>query len=206
MRGFLDFFKTTVIGGFFVVLPIVLIVFLLGQFVVALVDMVEPLASELPVQELGGIGVATLIAILLVVVFCFFTGLLVRTRFGIGLRDWIEGKLLNRLPGYTILRNLTHRFSGKEGTEFAPALVDLYGAGTQALALIVEEQNDGKFTVFIPLAPTPTVGQVLVVSPERLHKIDATLGSVMNSIMQWGVESKKFLSSTSESEAKESPE
>lgn len=193
MRGLVDFIKTTIVGGFFVVLPVVLIVFLLGQAVAALVGVVAPLADELPVRELGGIGVATLLAILVVLALCFITGLLVRTRIGTLVRDWLEGRLLNRLPGYTIIRNLTHRFSGEEGTEFAPALVDLYGANTQALALIVEEHQDGSYTVFVPLAPTPTVGQVHLVPPERVRRVNAPLGTVLNSVMQWGVESNKFL-------------
>ena len=41
--------------------------------------------------------------------------------------------------------------------------------------------------VFIPFAPTATVGQVHILPQERIQKLDATLGSVVNSVTRWGV-------------------
>ncbi|UCG13509.1 MAG: DUF502 domain-containing protein [Deltaproteobacteria bacterium] len=197
MRGFIDFIKTTIVGGIVVVLPVALATLVLTQAITALGALVEPLTDDLPVKTLGGIGVATLSAILLICAICFITGLLIRTRISAIGRDWVEKRLLNRLPGYTIVKSLTQRFSGMEGVEFAPALVDLHGADTHALALLVEEHDDGNYTVFLPLAPTPTIGQVYVIPPEKVKKIDAPLGRVLNSIMQWGVESKELFPSTS---------
>ncbi len=195
MRGLVNFLKATIAGGFFVVLPVAFVVFLLGQTIDALVGLVAPIAEDLPFREVGGVGVATLLSALIVLAFCFITGLLISTRVGEFGRNWIERKLLNRLPGYTIIKNLTRRFSGIEGTEFAPALVDLYGASTRSLAFIVEEHENGSYAVFVPLAPTPTIGQVHLVPHEKVSRIQAPLGAVLNSIMQWGVESRELFTS-----------
>jgi uncharacterized membrane protein len=104
----------------------------------------------------------------------------------------VERKLLKRLPVYTMIKNLTRQFSGAEGTEFAPALVDLYNADARSLAFIVEEHDDGRFAVFVPLTPMPAIGHVHLLPRERVRRIEAPLGEVVNSITQWGVESKKL--------------
>ena len=200
MKGLVDFIKTTVLGGIVVVLPVVLVVFLLAQAIDVIGGLVAPLADKLPSKTLGGIGTATFLAIFAVLGICFVMGLLIHTRIGALTRDWFEAKLLNRLPGYTMIKNLTQRFSGIEGTEFAPALADLYGSNTQALSLIVEEHEDGNYTVFVPLAPTPTIGQVYLLPQERVHRINAPLSRFVNSIMEWGVNSQGLFQPQSELE------
>jgi uncharacterized membrane protein len=198
MKGAANFVKTTAIGGFFVVLPVAIVLFLVGKVLAALVMAVSPLLEMMTLRQIGGVGIATLLAIVLFFALCFVTGLLIRTHFGKIAGRWVEWQILRKLPGYRIIKNLTSRFSGVEGTEFAPALVDLYGGDTRSLALIVEEQDDGGFTVFVPLAPTPTIGQVHVLPAAKVRKIEAPLGTVLNSFMQWGVESNKFLSGNEE--------
>lgn len=186
------FVKTTAIGGFFVVLPVALVLFLLGKAVATLAMAVSPILEDRILREIGGVGAATLLAILLVFLLCFATGLLVRTSLGRLLGDWSERTLLGRLPGYRMLKTLTRRFAGVDGTEFSPALVDLYGGSARSLALVIEELDNGMFTVFVPMAPTPTIGQIHIVPREGVHLIDAPMGAVLNSFMQWGVDSKKL--------------
>jgi uncharacterized membrane protein len=190
MKGIFGFVKTTIMGGFFVVLPVVLVVFFLSEAVDAIVSLVEPLTERFQTQSYGGVGVATPIAILLVLAACFVTGLLMSTPIGTFGKKWVEGKLLNHLPGYTILKNLTQRFSGVEDTDFAPVLVELFGGDTETIGFIVEEHGEGRSTVFVPLAPTPTIGHVYFVSQERVRRIDTPFSTVVNSITQWGVGSK----------------
>lgn len=192
MKGFLNFVKTTAVGGFFVVLPAALVIFLAGKAVGALVVVVMPVLGDMTARQIAGIGLATLLAIVLLFLICFLAGLLVRTRLGKAVLDWAEGKILQRVPGYMMLKNLTQKFAGTEGKQFSPALVDLYGGGSRILALIVEEHDDGRLAVFVPLTPTVTIGQVYFVSPDQVTPIEAPLGPVMNSLMQWGTESKKL--------------
>ena len=70
--------------------------------------------------------------------------------------------------------------------------MDLYGSPSRLLGLIVEVLPDDRIVVFIPVAPTPTVGQIHILPPERVKKLDATLGSVINSLTQWGVGTEKI--------------
>jgi hypothetical protein len=57
VKGFFEFFKTTAVGGFFVILPIVVVVLLLGQALAMLDGLMTPLAESLPVERVGGVEV-----------------------------------------------------------------------------------------------------------------------------------------------------
>ena len=187
MKAILEFFKTTVVGGLVVVIPLMILYLIFGELVDLLVGLTEPITKELPFPALINVIIATLIAIGVAILICFFTGLLVRTGWGGATRDWIENKILSRMPIYTMLKNLTRRFVSQSGEHFAPAEVDLYGSDSRLLGLIVEALPDGRVAVFIPLAPTATVGQVYILPQERVQKLETSLGSVVNSVTQWGV-------------------
>ena len=192
MRKFVDFLKTAIIGGFFVLLPVVVVILLLSLAVATVINAMDPLMKMLPVKSVGGLAVATLAAILLILVFCFLTGFLVQMRIGRLGKQWVESFLLERLPGYVMFKNLTRRLAGEEGIEFAPGLVDLYGSEARALGFIIEEHEDGNFTIFIPLSPMATVGQVFVLPGPNVQKLEAKFVDVVNSLTQWGMESKKL--------------
>jgi uncharacterized membrane protein len=84
-------------------------------------------------------------------------------------------------------KGLTRRFSGAAtGSQFAPALVNV-DCGMQEVAFIVEEHSSGDVTVFVPFTPMPNIGTIRVVSRDRLQRVDASMGTVVNSLMQWGV-------------------
>jgi uncharacterized membrane protein len=192
MRNFVDFLKATIIGGFFVLLPVVVVILLLSLAVSTVVTAIDPLMEMLSIESVGGLAGVTLTAILLILVFCFLTGVLVQMQFGRLGKEWLERLLLERLPGYIMFKNLTRRIAGEEGIEFAPGLVDLYGSEARALGFIIEEHEDGTFTIFIPLSPLATVGQVFVLPGLKVQKLEAKFVDVVNSLTQWGMESKKL--------------
>ena len=192
MKKFVDFLKTTIIGGFLVLLPVVVVLLLMSLAVAAVVSAIKPLIEVLPIQGVGGLAIITLVAILLLLVFCFLTGLFVQMQIGRLGKEWLEKLLLERLPGYIMFKNMTRRLAGEEGIEFAPGLVDLYGSGARALGFIIEEHEGGNFTVFVPISPMATVGQVFVLPRENIQKLEAKFVDVVNSLTQWGMESKKL--------------
>ena len=114
-------------------------------------------------------------------------------------QKWVENFLLDRLPGYVMFKNLTRQLAGQEGIEFAPALVDLYDSEARVVGLIVEELADGKLTIFVPISPTATLGQVYLLPPNKVERMQARFIDVINSLTQWGMESEKLFQSSSES-------
>jgi uncharacterized membrane protein len=192
MRKFAEFIKTTVLGGFLVLLPVVAVLALVGIAVATLIKIVTPIVGKLPIKTVGGLALATLLAVFFLLAFCFLAGLLVRMRMGQLVQKRVENLLLQRLPGYVMFKNLTRQLAGQEGIEFAPALVDLYGSEARVVGLIVEEHADGRFTLFVPISPTATLGQVYFLPHTKVERLEARFVDVVNSLTQWGMESKKL--------------
>ena len=192
MKNFLEFLKTTILGGFLVLLPVVAVLVLIAIAVNSVIAIIAPLAAKLPMKTVGGYTAVTLLAVLLILGFCFLAGLLVQLRLGRLIQTWLESHVLQRLPGYTMIKNLTRQVAGQEGAEFAPALVDLYGSEARVIGLIMEELEDGRLTIFVPMSPTSTLGQVYILPAARVERLHARFLPVVNSLSQWGVESNKL--------------
>ena len=170
-----------------------MVIVLLVLAVVTAIEAIKPVMEKLPIEGVAGMTLVTLAAVLVILFFCFMTGLFVKMRIGSMIRQWLESVLLKRLPGYTMFKNLSKRIAGEGGIEFAPALIDLYGSEARSLGFIIEERGEGNLTVFVPISPMPTLGQVFLVPGTHVQKLEAKFVDVVNSLTQWGMESNKFL-------------
>jgi uncharacterized membrane protein len=188
-----SFIKTTVIGGLVVVVPLSLLVIIFSDLFFTLVDISRPVADHFPFNQLVNTIIVSLLAVTAIFFICFIMGLVVRTSWGVAGKDWFERSLLNRLPMYSMFKNLTHRFVGEEGTQFAPAEIDLHDSGCTLLGAIVEELDDGRLVVFVPITPAATVGQVCLVPKSRVKRLNASLGATINSITEWGIGTKELV-------------
>ncbi len=140
------------------------------------------------------IGGAVL-AVLLVLILCFVVGVFVRTRLGSWSLERFERTILKQIPGYEIISNALKGFAEKK-TAYRAALVRLYGPGTGVLGFIMEENDNGSLTVFVPSVPTLTMGSLHVVDRERVTMLEAGSIDVTNCISQWGIGSRKILGSS----------
>lgn len=60
-------------------------------------------------------------------------------------------------------------------------------------AFIVEELDDGRYTIFVPSVPTPLAGAVYVLARERVHPIDVPFTQAVKSVSQWGSGAKDLV-------------
>jgi uncharacterized membrane protein len=188
MTNLIDFLKTTLRGGFFVVLPIVIVILVIIEAVDLLIVVFSPITELLPVDEIGGIEVATAVAVLILLLMCFLIGLAMKMPIGVRFGSWLNHTVFSRIPGYTMVKELTQGFSGDaaERSLLQPAVVTM-PLESLVLAFIIEEHNNGDFTIFIPAVPTPNIGRIEYVHADRVRKLDVPASSVANSMMQWGV-------------------
>jgi uncharacterized membrane protein len=188
MKKFWKSAGSTFFGGLLVVVPLYLSVLLLLKAMQSLVGLVRPVAMLLP----AWLPAEHALSLLLVIILCFLIGAAVRTPAGRAIRERIEKSLFERIPGYALLRSLTQRIAGKdEERAWKPALVEIEEALVPAF--IIEELDDGRFTVFVPSVPTPFAGAVYVLAPERVHPLDVPFTQALQSISRWGSGSKELV-------------
>lgn len=150
MKTLAEFFKTTLIGGVLVILPVYVAILLLAKMVGGLLALLAPVTAGIP----AGLQFRQVAAILLLVVACFVVGLIVRTGPGLRAKNACERAVLERLPAYGFLRGLARQLTG-HGDEHTmePCLAEIEEALVPAF--IVEDLGDGQYTVLVPSAPTP---------------------------------------------------
>jgi len=195
----LQFVRTTLLGGLVVILPLGLLAVLLHSAVSTIRTLVDPVMGYLPLHLRFPVPVAV-VGVLAV---CFVSGLLVRTRIGTRTNRAVERHVLERIPGYTVVRTVTRRMAGvQDGVDFTAALVEIEEALVPAF--VVEEHEEG-YTVFVPSAPTPGVGAIFILPPARVHPVDVPFGTLVRCVTSWGVGSGALLSAMRRGERRPRP-
>ncbi len=190
----LGFLKTTLLGALLVVVPFGIIGFALWQVTAITRALLGPVFEKLPFDSASIKTCVIVASLLLVVLGCYFTGLLVRTRWGLRFRRWIETRFLEKIPGYKMIRSLAHQYLGEEGeTRFRPVLVDLYGSGTKVIGFAVEDLGDGNIAVFLPSVPAVTLGQLQIVPATRIFPLPASMHETMETLTMFGEGTSELL-------------
>jgi uncharacterized membrane protein len=188
MKPIWEFVKNTLVGGLLVVVPLYLAVLLLLKAMQTVAGLVRPVAKLLP----PALPAENLLSLLLVLGICFLLGLALRARTGRAIRERIEQSLFERIPGYALIRSLTQRLAGESRENvWQPALAEIEEALVPAF--IIEELEDGRFTVFVPSIPTPLAGAVYVLSRERVHPLDVPFTQAIQTVSRWGAGAKTLV-------------
>jgi len=188
MKAIAEFVKTTIVGGLLIILPIYLSVLLLAKAFSGIVSLLSPVTAQLP----AWIPYRQSAALILVIAGCFTAGLIVRTGWGFRAKRAADRYLLEKIPGYTLIRGFTGRLAGQgEGETFAVALAEIEEALVPAF--VIEKHENGHYTVLIPSVPTPMAGSVYILPPERVHLVDVPFHKALKMISKWGSGSGELL-------------
>ena len=188
MKSLIEFVKGTFIGGLLVILPIGLVTALVMKIHNMIKEVLSPFVDLLP-DQMRFPGV---IASVLLLGTCFAAGLLVQTRAGQGAGSLLERLILNHIPGYSMVRSFVRRLGNIEESDlFAPALVEIEDALVPAF--VVEENLDGRYTVFVPAAPNPASGAIYIMEKTRVHLLNISVLKTAKCVSEWGVGSEELL-------------
>ena len=181
MKQRLMFLGSSLLAGFLIVVPIYLAVLLLLKVMKSVVTLVRPVALLLP----ESVPAEMLLSLLLVLVICLLVGMLVRTQIGGLIRERMETTLFERIPGYALIRSLTQQLAGSSQEKvWKPAFVEIEEGLVPAF--IIEEFEDGRYTVFVPSIPTPLAGAVYILDHKRVHPLDVPFTDALRTISKWG--------------------
>lgn len=183
LKEFQRFSFTTLIGGLLVLLPITIFVVLV-RFVFDLISgFLKPIAALFGFIQ--NEFLVQLISFALVIAFCFFVGLAVRTRSGKTLYTYLEKQLLERLPFYTTIRGTVQQVFGDKGSSFSKVvLISVFEV--QMTGFVTSESPNGIYTVFVPTAPNPTNGFIFHTTADKLVFLDLPPEDAMRTVIGVG--------------------
>lgn len=181
------------VEGFFILLPALIAYLMLGQLFDGLLALTQPVIDVLPDRLFGSEFAHRLTAALALLLIFVLMGIVSTTRAARSVGGWIERTVLNRFPPYTVIRTLSDRIGGKDAPdELQPALLTV-SSGTRMLVAVVEELPNGELTVFVPIAPTPGIGVLQIVSASKVERLDTSMASALGWVLNWGIGTETML-------------
>ncbi|MGD9648250.1 MAG: DUF502 domain-containing protein [Pirellulales bacterium] len=187
-----QFVKATMLGGVVFIAPLVIIAAVVREAVRHASNALEPVAEFVPEQRVAGVLWIDVVAVMAIVAVCFLTGLLIATRPGRAISDRLERVVLRQVPGFTFVRTMVHGVAGLDSdTKLVPALVRY--DDNWMLGFVVERHGDALVTVFLPSAPTPAMGTLCFMTPDRVVPIDMPVMPAVSCVMRLGVGSRELL-------------
>ena len=194
MTSIRKFLLNIFIGGVIVLLPII-IIFQIGQwlfiqFKETTVPLTQLLMEQLHISEPAALGLT------LVAIFIMFSviGMIVRTRIGNGLYQFMENITLYRIPGYQTIKDIVAQITGKQKGLFKKvALIKVGQTGVSATGFVVDELDEHHSSVFIPCGPNPTTGFILHMHNADIIEMNISVETAMKTVIACGSGSSQFI-------------
>lgn len=177
MKRLRSFVSITLIGGFMVILPIAIFLWLVEWLLGAVRSIIQPLSSWLVEQTAFTEYMADIVGILLLLSAFFLIGLFIKTSVGEWVHDQLDEWLTRLAPGYKTIREVVSQLLGGEGNtsllkgEVCRAYLMGRAAGVSVTAIVTAKHANGDFTVYVPTAPIPTSGFVYHLSAECVEML-----------------------------------
>ncbi|MFL9837137.1 hypothetical protein ABS768_06485 [Flavobacterium sp. ST-75] len=175
--------RAVILGGLFLVIPLVLILIIINHAIQILIPLGQKISDVLNIHSVFGAATLTVICVLLIIFLCYVAGMLIQ----IGLvRQWgkkMEQQLFLIVPSLQVLKYklIDENRAGLEGAWKAILLKD---GDFYLLAFITDEGDDKFMSVFIPDAPNMGGGEIRFVEkssceyqPISMHVAMSTLNS-----------------------------
>ena len=180
--------KSLFVQGLYTIIPTLLFVFLLSTMFSFLKETLQPILQLLPQGSVLGFGYPGLAIVVLFTLIVIAAGYAsIRSGFG----NHFVKKIETLVPGYMLFKHLFSEKIGEQGNDLKPCLT-LIDDGW-LFSFIVEEMKDGMLVVFVPGAPSISSGNVYIMDPSNVKRLDITKRDALKCIMQYGIGTKERL-------------
>ncbi|MDH4036047.1 MAG: DUF502 domain-containing protein [Candidatus Krumholzibacteria bacterium] len=190
MKAIASFIRTTIVGGVLFLVPIVIMMILLGKAAQVAHKIVAPLAARIPMESIFGFGTGKLLAVLLLILFCFLAGVLARTAAASKATSRIESVLSN-LPGYEYVKALTTRLLNPDVEVDRPVVLARIEDSCWQLGWLVERLEDGHVAVYVPGSPDTQSGGVYLIDQDRVRITDISPAAAYKTLKRYGLGAKE---------------
>jgi uncharacterized membrane protein len=191
-----DFFKTTIVGGVLFLLPVALVLMVLNHALQLAEKIIRPISQNLDFDhKVAGVGIVTVLTVLLLVIVSFAAGIVARTRAGQRISGWLESSFLGNLPQYQLVKSMGEGLAQIEGADdLKPALISFDGGWR--IGYLLESLEHGWVAVFVPQAPTLTSGDVFYLPADRIRLLNISMMQARAIVKHIGIGSGKLLRGT----------
>lgn len=186
MKAISHFLQTTILGGAFFLMPIVVLAYLLNKAFGFARRGLKPVAKVIPDQLVSGTTMETILAVGLIVLLCFLAGLFARTLMAQKFASKLESAMLSKVPAYDYLKQAGSSMMGLGEMAEHPVVLAQLG-DVWRLGVQTDIVQDGLAAVFIPNSPNTFSGSVFFVARDRVQRLDVSLARALRCLERCGV-------------------
>lgn len=183
----MHFLKATLIGGVAFLVPIVVLLMVLGKAFELMSRLAAPVQRFGPLESIGGIAVADLLAVLAMVLVCFLAGLFAMSRVARRFYHRLDG-LLMLLPGYAFIKSFSQSLSLDETGTALMVPVQVQFDDYSQLCFEVGRAGEDEVMIYLPGAPDPWSGSLVKVASVRVERLEMTMPQAVSHIRNLGRE------------------
>jgi len=192
MKKIIRVLKTTLTGGIFFLVPVVVLLAIADKAFVIMQKIIHPLIRPFAHLQFAGFAVQELVAVFILLSLCFVAGLISQLSVGKKLIRVIEHSLLNYIPGYRMMKNVGKNVLGQEDMDNVK-MVLVHMESVWQLAYLMNKIEGGYATVFIPDSPDTHSGSICFIKQEHVREIEIDMKQAIKCIRQSGIGCDKLL-------------
>jgi uncharacterized membrane protein len=176
------------VDGLLLALPIIVAVYVLARTIALIVKVLSPLTRLVPEGHWLGVVVVDVVATATLVLAIVALGAFARSAMGHWVSQTLERVVLNKIPGFPLFKSLATGFASESHDQGLIAALITFD-DNMALGFVVEWPTDesGLVTVFIPSAPTPAAGNVVLVPRTRVTLLDVSTSAAIGTVVRLGL-------------------
>jgi len=181
-----NFLKSRILVGLYVLLPLMLMWIGLREIGGLLATMAEPIADMFPSKYFDDLKWPGVVAIILIVGASFVIGLVAKLNFVAHLAQKFETAILFRIPMYKMLKIISSSLVRSETSDVKPAIVKGDSGGGEP-CYVMELHDTGLATVLLPWSPASFAGSIKVVPKSQLEYLHCSIDEYSRSLSFMGV-------------------
>lgn len=180
----LELGKTTLIGGILFLVPVVILIAILGKAVSIMMLVASPMADLLPVDTVGGVALANLLALIGLLLICYIAGICARVATASNAVKTLESRVLMNIPGYAVIKAMTSGIDPDNAEHMRPVLVTM--GSVQRIGYETQKLRDDRSLVFLPGTPNAWSGISQIMQAEDVQYLDSSVIEVMDFTERYG--------------------
>ena len=164
--------------------PITVLIFIFEKAMTIAQSVILPLKSHLPADRILGIGMYSLLSLILILLVCFIAGWLYESKWVKSFLSFIEDNLLIFIPGYAMIKSSAD--SGIEDTDNDWKVVMINEEDDVMYGIEVDKRPDGYSMIFFPEPPDAKSGDMKLMPESKFKRIEISANKLIKIIRNYG--------------------
>ncbi|HEY6506346.1 MAG TPA: hypothetical protein VIZ28_20360 [Chitinophagaceae bacterium] len=194
MKKRLAKFRDIVIAGLLFLLPLLVLFIVLVKVFQGLKTITSRIAAYFGLNSVLGVPGSSIVGVVGFILLCLICGYLVRIAFFKQIRNWLDQKLRDIIPGYAVYYKMAaSKLDDKEEALPYEAAAWIHTGEGEQPGFIMERMPDGKLVVFLPTAGKAGEGSIIVMDASKAKICtDADMRGFKLAINNLGIGLSKF--------------